>query len=196
MTRPLRLEYPGALFHVLSRGNAKQDIFLDDRDRRRFLDLLGQCVTRFEWIAYAYALMPNHFHLAIQLTCESLSRGMQWLNGQYASAFNRRHARIGHVLQGRFKSLLVDKETYYLELLRYIVLNPVRAGIVARPEDSRWTSYGATIGSMPAPEWLAVDDALLRFGPDRDYARASYRSFVQAGIGVDHPCWKDFARKS
>jgi putative transposase len=195
MARPLRLQFPGALFHVFARGNAKQKIFLDDRDRRRFLELLGECVTRFDWIAFAYSLMPNHFHLLIQLTSETLSRGMKWLNGKYAIAFNQRHARVGHVLQGRFKSPMVEKETYLLQLLRYIVLNPVKAGIVARPEDDRWTSYRATLGLTPAPKWLAVDDVLMQFGPDRDLSRAAFRDFVNAAVGIDSAAWRDLMRQ-
>ena len=189
MARPLRLQYPGALFHVIARGNAKQCIFVDDRDRNLFLDLLGEAVRRFGWIAFAYALMPNHFHLLIQLTSETLSRGMQWLNGNYAIAFNQRHVRVGHVLQGRFKSPLVQKESYLLQLIRYILLNPVRANIVTCPEDDRWTSLRATLGLAPAPNWLAVDDVLLHFGPDRDLARAAFRDFVNAAIGVDSRMW-------
>jgi len=179
------------LFHVISRGDAKQQIFLNDRDRILFLDLLGECVTRFNWILYAYALMPNHFHLLVQLTSETLSRGMHWLNGTYAIAFNQRHQRVGHVLQGRFKSPPVDKETYLLELLRYIVLNPVRANMVKRPEDYRWTSYRATIGWTPAPPWLAIDDVLMEFGQTRDLARAAFRDFVNAAIGVDSSLWRE-----
>src|SRR5436190_2616656 len=195
MVRPLRLQFPGALLHVMSRGDAKQCIFVDDRDRQSFLDLLGECVTRFQWILDAYAIMPNHFHLLVQLTEETLSRGMHWLNTSYAVAFNRRHNRVGHVLQGRFKSPPVERETYLLELIRYIVLNPVRANIVKRPEDYRWSSYRATIGLAPAKSWLAVDDARLPFGPDRQLARAALRDFVNAAIGVDTSIWKDLFEK-
>jgi REP-associated tyrosine transposase len=191
MARPLRLQYPGALLHVISRGDAKQCIFVDDRDRAFFLDLLGECVTRFDWILYAYALMPNHFHLLVQLTSETLSKGMHWLDTSYAIAFNKRHDRVGHVLQGRFKSPPVEKESYLLQLIRYIVLNPFRANIVKRPEDYRWSSYRATIGLSPAPAWLAVDDVLLQFGPNRDPARAALRDFVNAAIGVESSIWKD-----
>ena len=175
----------------MSRGDAKQRIFVDDRDCKFFLHLLGQCVTRFEWILYAYALMPNHFHLLVELTEETLSKGMHWLNASYAIAFNRIHNRVGHVLQGRFKSPPVEKESYLLELIRYIVLNPVRANIVKRPEDYRWSSYRATIGLAAAPPWLAVDDVLLPFGPDRDLARAGVQDFVNAAIGADTNLWKE-----
>src|ERR1700730_3741621 len=135
MSRPLRLEFPGSLWHITVRGNCRQDIFLDDHDRNRFLEMLGACVDRYDWILYAYVLMSNHFHLVLQLTCETLSRGMQWLDSKYAQAFNRRHKRVGHLYQGRFDGRLVEKETYFLEVLRYDALNPVRAGMVARPDD-------------------------------------------------------------
>jgi REP-associated tyrosine transposase len=196
MARPLRLEFPGALFHVIARGDAKQRIFFDDRDRAFFIDLLGECVTRFAWILTAYSVMPNHFHLLVQITNETLSKGMQWLNTSYAVAFNQRHRRVGHVLQGRFKSPLVEKETYLLELVRYIVLNPVRANIVTRPEEDCWTSYRATIGLACAPDWLAVDDVLLPFGRDRDLARSALRDFVNAAIGIDSGFWRALSRKA
>jgi REP element-mobilizing transposase RayT len=130
MSRPLRLEYPGSLWHVTVRGNGRQDVFRDDRDRQFLLELLGDCVNRFAWILPAYVLMSNHFHLVNELTSETLSRGMQWLNGTYSQAFNRRHERVGHLFQGRFKAFLIEKEAYFLEVLRYVVLNPVRAGMV------------------------------------------------------------------
>ncbi|HLJ75345.1 MAG TPA: transposase [Thermoanaerobaculia bacterium] len=196
MARPLRIEFPGALFHVFSRGDAKQRIFLDPRDRRLFLDLLGDAVSRFGWILYAYALMPNHFHLMVQLTDETLSKGMHWLNGTYALAFNQRHGKVGHVLQGRFKSPPVEKESYLVQLIRYIVLNPVRANIVARPEDDLWTSYRATLGLAPVPQWLAIDDVLSPFGPDRQLARAAFRDFVNAAVGVDSSFWKELIDRS
>ncbi len=191
MARPLRLEFPGALYHVTVRGNEKRNIFRDDFDRHHFLELLGDCVDRFRWILSSYALMPNHFHLMVQLTIETLSDGMHWLNGCYSQDFNRRHKRVGHLFQGRFKAILVEKETYHLELSRYVVLNPVRAGIVARPEDDSWTSYRAIAGIAAAPNWLAVDDILTQFGPTRDIARDNYRQFVDAGIGLERKPWDD-----
>ncbi len=135
--------------------------------------------------------MPNHFHVVIQLTLETLSKGMQWLNGKYARAFNRRHGYVGHLFQGRFDAQLVDKNVYFLELLRYVVLNPVRAGIVARPGDYLWSSHRAVIGSAPAAEWLAIDDALVQFGPDHEIARAAYDAFVNSAIGVESMLWKN-----
>src|SRR6266487_4857859 len=191
MSRPLRLEFTGALFHVTQRGNNRQDIFADDHDREFFLELLGQSVRQFSWILTSYVLMTNHFHFVIQLTCASLSRGMQWLNGQYARYFNRRHRRVGHLFQGRPDARLVEEETYSLEVVRYDALNPVRAGMVSRPDGYLWSSHRAVLGLTEAPEWLAVDDLLIQFAPQRDLARANYRSFVDAGIGVDCNPWND-----
>jgi REP-associated tyrosine transposase len=189
MSRPLRLEFPGSLHHVTSRGNARQDIFRDDHDREFFLELLGKCVKRFDWILTAYVLMSNHFHLVIQLTAETLSRGMGWLNGNYAQAFNRRHDRVGHLVQGRPDMRLVEKEAYFLSVLRYDALNPVRAGMVARPEDYVWSSHRAVLGDAPAPEWLAVDDVLVQFGSERKLAQAAYRQFVNTAIGSNESPW-------
>src|SRR5689334_2023017 len=131
MTRPLRLEFPGSYWHITHRGNERRPTFYRDADRLYFLDLLGEAVGRFKWIVTAYALMLNHYHLLLELTdVETLSRGMKWLNGKYVSWFNRRHDRVGHLFQGRFKNFLIDKETYALEVSRYVVLNPVRAKLV------------------------------------------------------------------
>ena len=160
MARPLRIEFPGALDHVTSRGNERRAIFRSDRDRRTFLTLLEQAATRFGWSVTAYVLMTNHFHLVIQTPEPNLSRGMQWLNGTYAARFNQRHQRAGHLFQGRFHAFLVEKEAYFAELLRYVVLNPVRAKMVERPEDYRWSSYRATAGLEAAPPWLDVASAL------------------------------------
>jgi len=191
MSRPLRLEFPGALFHVYARGNNKQQIFRDDHDRKLFLKLLAACVTRFGWILTAYALMSNHFHLVVQLTIETLSKGMKWLDGEYATVFNKRHGCVGHVFQGRYKAPLVEKESYQLELARYVVLNPVEANIVGGPEDYVWSSHRAVIGDVEAPDWLAVDDLLIQFAPKRDLARALYQQFVNEAIGTDYDPWKN-----
>jgi putative transposase len=191
MSRPLRLEFPGSFWHVTQRGNYQQNIFLDDDDRHIFLELLGKCVNKYGWILTAYVLMSNHFHFVVQLTCNTLSQGMQWFETKYVRAFNRRHERVGHLFQGPFDSPLVEKETYGLNVLRYDVLNPVRAGIVARPEDYIWSSHRAVLGLAGVPDWLAVDDLLVQFAPQRDLARAHYKSFVDAAIGLDESPWKD-----
>ena len=134
MARPLRIEFPGALYHVTSRGNARQRVFRDDEDREMFLATLAWVVERFGWRCHAYCLMDNHIHLLIETPQPNLSRGMRQLNGVYTQPFNRRHRKVGHLFQGRFKAVLVEKERYLLELARYIVLNPVRAKMVKTPE--------------------------------------------------------------
>ena len=191
MTRPLRLEYPGSLWHITVRGNEKRPTFVGDRDRHRFLDLLGETVRRFGWVLTAYVLMSNHYHLVVELTDNTLSRGMKWLNGSYTQWFNHAHDRVGHLFQGRFKSFLIDKETYFREVVRYVVLNPVRAKMVARPEDYEWSSYRATIGQSVAPSWLAVDAALICFGNDLRTARVQYQRFVDDGVGSSRRPWDD-----
>lgn len=189
MARPLRIEFPGAVYHVTARGNEKRDIYRDDRDRESFLDFLKECVRRFDWIIHAYVLMSNHFHFLVELQRTTLSRGLHWLDGGYTSYFNRRHNRVGHLFQGRPDAPIIDKENYFLEVLRYIVLNPVRAQMVALPEDYEWSSYRGTAGLAPPPEWLTVDDALGHFSPDRDVATKMYRDFVYAGIGLPSAPW-------
>ncbi len=185
VARPLRLEFAGALYHLTARGNARADIFVDDEDRRLFLELLGKEIAQQGWRCYAYCLMGNHYHLLIETPTPNLVAGVRRLNGVYTQAFNRRHGRVGHVLQGRYKSILVDKESYGLELCRYIVLNPVRARMVKRPEQWAWSSYRATVGQVAAPAWLDADWVLGQLG-GRDPARA-YERFVSEGIGRASP---------
>lgn len=181
MARPLRIEFPGALYHVTSRGNARQDIYLTERDRLDFLRLFGDVVERGGWTCHGYCLMTNHYHGLVQTPEPNLSRGMQRLNGMYGQRFNRAHDRTGHVFEGPYKAILVEKEAYLMELARYIVLNPVRAGLTLHPEDWQWSSYRATCGEAPSPPWLETDWLLRQFGDARDDAIGSYRRFVNAG---------------
>ncbi|HYI10356.1 MAG TPA: transposase [Thermoanaerobaculia bacterium] len=176
MARPLRIEYLNALHHVTSRGNDQRNIFRTDDDRRTFLLYLGQAAKRFGWSISAWVLMTNHFHLVIQTPQPNLSRGMHWLNGKYAARFNRVHRRSGHLFQGRFHSVLIEKESYFAAVLRYVVLNPVRAKMVRRPENYCWSSYRATAGLVSAPDWFDLAAALAPFGGGE--ASAEYRSFV------------------
>ena len=184
MARPLRVEYEGALYHVTSRGNARQDIYLDDQDRDAFLEVLAVVADRFQWICHAYCLMSNHYHLLVETLDANSSQGMRHLNGVYTQQFNRRHHRVGHVLQGRFKSILVEKESHLLELARYVVLNPVRARMVRSARHWPWSSYRATAGQEEPVSLLTTDWILAQFGDDRKRAAANYRKFVQKGRGV------------
>jgi putative transposase len=182
MARPLRLQFSGALYHVTARGNARQRIYLDKEDRRRFLELLGREIGQQRWICYAYCLMDNHYHLLIETPEPNLVAGMQRLSGVYTQAFNHRHRRVGHLFQGRYKAILVDKEGYLLELCRYIVLNPVRAKAVKRLEQWPWSSYASTVGSEPAASWLAAKTVRGLFANG-----AAYKRFVAEGMGTDSP---------
>jgi putative transposase len=178
MARALRIEFPGAVYHVTSRGNEQRRIFYGNQDREAFLHFLGIAVARFGWSVTAWVLMTNHYHLVIQTPEPNLSRGMHWLNGTYAGWFNHRHQRSGHLFQGRFKGLLIDKDTYFSEVIRYVALNPVRAGIVDKAEDYRWSSYRATAGLADAPAWLDRAAVLDFFDANHNEAEAQYRDFV------------------
>lgn len=185
MARPLRIQFEGAVYHITSRGNARQTIFLDDKDRAAFLEVLAEVVDRFGWICHAYCLMSNHYHILIETPEPNLSRGMQLLNGVYTQKFNRHHRRFGHVLQGRYKAILVERESHLLELARYIVLNPVHAKMVRSTKDWPWSSYRATAGQSDAPEFLNIDWILSQFDSRRDRAVRAYRRFVRQGRNVD-----------
>ncbi len=182
MSRPLRVEFPGAVYHLTARGNNKDDIFLNDNDRHCFLELFGQEVEQQRWICYAYCLMDNHYHLLVETPEGNLVNGMRRLNGRYTQTFNRRHGHIGHVFQGRYKSIVVEKDAYLFELSRYIVLNPVRAGMEKTPEAYAWSSYRSTMGLMTSPAWLASQALIKHFGNSPGYAK-----FVTDGINCTSP---------
>ena len=188
MARPLRIEFPGALYHVTARGNARQDIYLDARDSWRFLDLLGAVCTRYEWRCFAYCLMTNHYHLVVETAQPNLSAGMRQLNGRYSQAFNYRHQREGHLFQGRYKAILVEREAYLLEVCRYVVLNPVRAGLARAPRAWRWSSYRATLAGA-GPAWLAARELLGLFAPDPKAAARAYATFIAEGTGRSVSLW-------
>lgn len=187
MARPLRIEYAGALYHVTSRGDGREDIFLSDDDRRLFLGTLGAACERFDWTVHAYCLMDNHYHLLVETPNGNLAKGMRQLNGVYTQAFNRAHGRVGHVFQGRYKAILVQKETYLLELARYIVLNPVRARMVRSAKDWPWSSYRATAGQGEAMKWLQTEWILSAFGRQKGQAMERYRAFVSEGRNQPSP---------
>lgn len=187
MARPLRVEYPGALYHVIARGNVKQNIFLEDRDRRKFLKWLEGTCANHNLICHAYCLMDNHYHLLVETNDANLSVAMRDLNGNYSQWFNVVHDRVGHVLQGRYKAFVIEKDLYLLEVARYIVLNPVRAGLIEHPKNWKWSSYRVTSGSIRTPRWLHVDWLLTQFSTDRRGAQQEYRQFVDEGIGGKNP---------
>ena len=190
MERPLRIEYAGALYHVTSRGDRQEAIFLDDKDRLDYLAILANVQVDYNWQIHAYCLMDNHYHLLIETPDGNLSRGMRQLNGLYTQTSNRSHDRVGHVFQGRFKAILVQKETYLLELARYIVLNPVRARMVRSAKDWRWSSYRQTAGYIQPATWLTTEWLLAAFGKRLSTAQKHYREFVAAGKKQPSP-WEN-----
>ena len=175
------------LYHVTSRGDRREPIFVDDLDRTEWLAVLSQVCARFNWRCHAWCLMGNHFHVLIETPEPNLSAGMRQLNGVYTQRFNRWHGKVGHVFQGRFKAILVERESYLLEVSRYVVLNPVRAGIVREVADWPWSSYPAMVRMEPVPPWLETDWLLAHFGQRRSSAAAAvakYIDFVRAGVGL------------
>ncbi|MEA3249818.1 MAG: transposase [Patescibacteria group bacterium] len=187
MTRKLRIEYPDAIYHAYARGNERLPIYYCDDDKRFFLDLLAETIRRFSWQGLAFCLMDNHYHLVIKTLEATLSRGMQWLNGSYSQWFNRQHNRTGHLFQGRFKDTLIQHGAHLNIANRYVVLNPVRAGLVSGPEQYEWSSYLATIGAGETFDCLTPDAVLAEFGVERSEAIRNYQSFVLTGIGEDSP---------
>lgn len=190
MARPLRLEFAGALYHVTSRGDHQEDIFLCDDDRKEWLEVLGIVCSRFNWVVHTYCQMTNHYHLLLETADGNLSGGMRQLNGLYTQRFNRRHGLAGHLFQGRYKAILVQKETYLLELTRYVVLNPLRANMVKSLEDWRWSSYPFFMEQETPPPWLDTEWLLSQFGSQRSAAITGYRQFVMAGKGLPSPLEK------
>ena len=177
MSRPLRVEYPGALYHVTARGNERKPIFRDDHDRESYLATLAKCHARLAFQVHAFCLMSNHVHLAIETSDAPLSRIMLTLHGSYSQAFNRRHRRVGHLFQGRYKAFLVQKDRYLLALVRYIHENPVKARMVQKAEDYPWSSDSAYRASRP-PRWLEINVVLSLLASRREDARRAYASLM------------------
>ncbi len=187
MGRPLRLQFPGAVYHVTARGNRRTNIFVDERDHDVWLGMLEEATKRFRIVVHGYCLMGNHYHMMVETPLANLSAAMHYLNGTYAKYFNRRYGLTGHLFQGRFHSVLAERDEQVLELARYIVLNPVRAELVAHPGDWRWSSYRAMSGASVPPLWLHTAWVLEQFGGIRDRSIAAYIRFVDAGIGLPPP---------
>jgi len=184
MSRPLRIELAGGLFHVTSRGDRREAIYADDVDRTVWLDVFAEICDFCNWVCHAWCQMTNHYHFVVETPDANLARGMRQLNGIYTQAVNRRHRRVGHVYQGRYKAVLVERDSYLLELARYVVLNPVRAGMVADAGRWSWSSYGAMVGTQACPRWLQTDWILAHFGTLRSVAIHRYIDFVRAGVGL------------
>jgi putative transposase len=180
--RPLRIEYPGALYHITSRGNEKKEIFLDSRDREHFLEILEDYHERHGILIHSYVLMDNHYHLILETPKGNLLKVMHGINGGYTGYFNRRHGRVGHLFQGRYKGILVDKDSYLLQLSRYVHLNPLRAKIVDNPKLYEWSSYPAYVGKKKEKRWMEYSWVLSKFGSDKSAARRNYRKYVEEGI--------------
>jgi putative transposase len=187
MTRPIRIEYAGALYHVTSRGDRQEDIYIDDVDRSNFLTLLAQVSKDYNWLIHAYCLMGNHYHLLVETPDGNLSKGMRQLNGVYTQLTNRYHGKVGHVFQGRYKAILVQKENYLLELARYIVLNPVRARMVREAKDWPWSSYRQTAGILGDDSLLTTEWLLSVFSKKRGTAQKKYIEFVSQGKNQPSP---------
>jgi putative transposase len=192
MARALRIEFPGAVYHVTSRGDRREAIFVDDDDRRRLLAIIKQTMDRFDATVMAYCLMSNHYHFVLQTRRANLSRVMRQVNAKFSQAFNRRHGLVGHLFQSRYKAVLVDRDAYLMALCRYVELNPVRAGLVAAPADWIWSSYAAHVGLDVTPAWLDTEGLhghLLgrdaRSAEDRRLAGALYERLVSTGRDDD-----------
>jgi len=185
MGRPLRIEYPGAHYHVTSRGNERKDVFKSQKDREQFLSYLESAVNRYDAVIHAYCLMSSHYHLLLETPSGNLSKIMQHINGAYTSYFNVKRKRSGHLFQGRYKAIVIEADEYAQELSRYIHLNPVRANMVARPEEYRWSSYLDYIGSRKRPEWLEISFILDYFGKGEERF-GKYRGFVEDLLGSEY----------
>ena len=182
MSRPLRLEFAGALYHITSRGNGRNLIYLQDDDFELFLQILAKVCERYNWVIHAYCLMSNHYHLLVETPDANLSQGMRQLNGVFTQSMNRKHHRVGHLFQGRYKAILIDKDAYLLELCRYIVLNPVRANMVSSLEEWPWSSWHCMLGNVESPVWLSTDTLPVQFAKNRQDAIQCYIDFFEVAV--------------
>ncbi len=184
MARRPRVHFPGALFHVISRGNQRQRIYKDDEDHRRFQALLGEVVKRHALTLYAHVLMPNHFHLLLEVGRAPLSKAMQSLLYRYTRHYNRRYRKSGHLFQGRYRAILCDRDSYLMELIRYLHLNPVRAKLISDPARYRWSSHRDYLRGKS--ETVAVERGLELWGGRRGQANRVYRQFIRDGMADGH----------
>lgn len=190
MSRPLRIQYASALYHITSRGNARQKIFLAEQDYKIFLQTLAGVIKRYNWICYAYCLMPNHYHLLIKTLDPNLSIGMRQLNGNYTQSFNIKHKRVGHLFQGRYKAILVEDENYLYQLIRYIVLNPIRAKLVKTLLSWQWSSHKEMVKNSAPSKYFSKKEVLLLFDKNHNKAKQIYTDYIKAKI-EDEKVWED-----
>ena len=189
MSRPLRVEYPGACYHVTTRGNGGQAIFTCAEDGARFLDLFGREAAQQRWLCHGWCLMETHYHLLVETPEANLGRGMGRLNMAYSQWFGRRHGRPGHLFGGRYKAILFEKALWLAPLARHVVLNPVRAGLVRRADQWHWSSHRALM-TGEALEWFAADKFLAQFGATSVEARAAWNAYVADGVNAPAP-WEE-----
>ncbi len=185
MARPIRVQYPGAFYHIMTRGNERSNIFNVVEDYQDFLLVLFNTIKRYNWDCYAYCLMPNHYHLLIKTNEANLSIGMRQLNGSYTQNFNIRNKRVGHLFQGRFKSILVEEENYKYQLIRYIALNPLRSNIVDRIEDWRWNSCLEVMGKIAATGCVNKRETLSNFDQDENRAKGLFLDYLMSKTEED-----------
>lgn len=184
MGRPLRIEYEGALYHITSRGNERRKIFKDKTDRRTFLDIVKDYHDRFGVLIHSYVLMDNHYHLILETPKGNLLKVMHGINSRYTVYFNRRHKRSGHLFQGRYKAIIVDKDAYLIPLSRYVHLNPVRATIAEGPEGYKWSSYNGYIGKRKEDNWVEYSWVLSKFAQNKKVAWQKYKKYTEEGLAV------------
>lgn len=190
MSRPLRIEFPGACYHITARGNFGQALFTDIEDAQKFLDLLIIEVGQHHWLCHSYCLVGDHYHLVIETPEPNLGRGMGRLNMRYSQWFGRRHQRSGHLFQGRYKAILFEKDRHLVEICRHVVNNPVRLDLVNRVDLWRWSSYRALASDDAWADWLTTEFVLSAFGPDLDEAQAAWRTYVEEATDTPSP-WKN-----
>ncbi len=182
MSRPLRIEYPGAHYHVINRGLERREIFKSPKDYQYFLSLLDQMYLKYNLVVHSYCLMPNHYHLYVETPIAQLAQIMRQLDGIYTQTFNKRHSRVGPLMQGRYKAVLIDKDNYSLELSRYIHLNPVRAKMTDKPENYQWSSYSFFVGDIEVPDFLNTQWLLSQFDKTGRKAIESFGHFTLQGV--------------
>ena len=187
MSRPVRIEFPGAHYYVTSKGTSDKAVFRDQEDRAVFLNVLSGVVSRFGWLVHSYVMLDDHYHLVLECPQANLSKGMRQLNGVYTQHFNRRHDEDGPLFQGRFRSVLFEAKDYLLPLCRHTVLNPVRLKLAASAQQYRWSSHRATAGQIQTPEFLHIDKVLTSYGKRTKDCQKKYRDYVKSGVGEPSP---------